>query len=376
MEKINLMQIVPSLESGGVEQGTLDVANHIAKLETENCVLSNGGSMLSYLNKKYVTHYKLPVHSKNFLRMPFLAKKINKIIEDKNINILHIRSRAPAWLIPYINKKKLKTVSTFHNVYGHENIMKKFYNSALSKTDHIVAISKYVSEEIIRNYKINPEKIKVINRGIDLNFYDGKINNEKTFMNFLEKNYISSNNKIILYPGRLTEWKGQIQFLNVIEKLKDKPYNFYFVGDNKNVNYEKRLLKEIKKKNLGNNCKLLGHLDKENLKMMYYCSDLVISMPLKPEGFGRIISETIAMKKIIIAKNIGGVKNQLECLDDIYKINTNQNEEIANKINSILETPFENFEKLKSKSREYIVNNFSKEQMLDNYVDLYRNILN
>ena len=110
--------------------------------------------------------------------------------------------------------------------------------------------------------------------------------------------------------------------------------------------------------------------------MMYYRSNLIVSMPLKPEGFGRIISESIAMKKIIIARNIGGAKNQLESLDDIYKINTNQNEEIANKINSILETPFENFEKLKNQSREYIVNNFSKEQMLDNYVDLYRNILN
>jgi len=376
MKKINLMQILPSLDSGGVEQGTLDLANYIASLETENFILSNGGRMLSYLNKKYVKHYDMPVHSKNFLKMPFLAKKINKIIKDRNINILHIRSRAPAWLLPYINKKNLRTVSTFHNVYGHENFIKKFYNKALSKTDYIVAISNYVREEIIKNYQINPNKIKVINRGVDLDFYDGKPLDEKKLMNFLNQNYISPNYKTILYPGRLTEWKGQIQFLNIIEKLKDKPYIFYFVGDNKNSNYTKNLIQQIKIKNLDNNCKIMGHFDKENLKMMYYCSDLVISMPLKPEGFGRIISESIAMNKIIIANNIGGAKNQLENLDDIYKIDTNESDKIVDKINFILETPLENFEKLKFQSREYIVNNFSKKQMLENYFNLYMDIIN
>ena len=103
--------------------------------------------------------------------------KINKIINENNINILHIRSRAPAWLLPYINKQKLKTVSTFHNVYGHHNIIKKIYSRQLSNVDKIVAISKYVKDEIVKNYSINQDKISVINRGIDVNFLDADIDN-------------------------------------------------------------------------------------------------------------------------------------------------------------------------------------------------------
>ena len=373
---IRLLQIVPSLNSGGVEIGTIDIAKAISDSGNFSAVASNGGRLVSLLKKNGSKHFDLPVGSKNPFIMYKNCSKLKKLLINEKINIMHIRSRAPAWPGYFAGKGRVKLVSTFHNIYGHENFIKKFYNKALSKTDYIVAISNYVREEIIKNYQINPNKIKVINRGVDLDFYDGKPLDEKKLMNFLNQNYISPNYKTILYPGRLTEWKGQIQFLNIIEKLKDKPYIFYFVGDNKNSNYTKNLIQQIKIKNLDNNCKIMGHFDKENLKMMYYCSDLVISMPLKPEGFGRIISESIAMNKIIIANNIGGAKNQLENLDDIYKIDTNESDKIVDKINFILETPLENFEKLKFQSREYIVNNFSKKQMLENYFNLYMDIIN
>ena len=113
MKTFNLMQILPSLQSGGVEQGTIDVANFLSSLEIKNHITSNGGQMLAYLNKKYIEHNSLPVHSKNFFKAPFTAKKINHIVEKKNIDILHFRSRAPAWLLPYINKQNIKIVSTF-----------------------------------------------------------------------------------------------------------------------------------------------------------------------------------------------------------------------------------------------------------------------
>tara|TARA_Y100000741_G_scaffold167840_1_gene127039 strand:- start:381 stop:1511 length:1131 start_codon:yes stop_codon:yes gene_type:complete len=375
MKKFNLMQILPSLNSGGVEQGTIDLANHIAKKETKNYIVSNGGRMLSYLNKKHVTHFNLPVHSKNFFKMPFLAKKINNLVKTHNINILHFRSRAPAWMLPYINKKNLTTVSTFHNVYGTENLLKRTYNKALGKTDYIIAISKYVREEIINHYNIDPNKIRIINRGIDIDFYNPKIINEKNFINFIRKNNIEDEKKIILFPGRLTRWKGQFEFLDIIEAFQNKPYHFYFVGDDKNKNYKEKLIAKIKKKNLYNNCKILGHLNNEDLKMMYSCADLVISMPLKPEGFGRIIAESLAMKKIVLAYNFGGAKNQLEKLDDLYKINKRDKKLLTDKINHILNLPLENFETIKEHSRNHVLNYFSKQQMLENYTNLYEEII-
>ena len=375
MKKFNLMQVVPSLESGGAEQGTIDVANYLAETEIKNYITSSGGQMLSYLNTGYVKHYTVPVHSKNFLKILFIAKKINSIIKENNINILHIRSRAPAWLLPFIDKRNLTTVSTFHNVYGYQNSIKKIYNKGLAKTDYIVAISKYVKEEIMKHYKINQKKIIIINRGVDTGFYNAKINEEINFTNFIKERNILPDKKIILYPGRLTEWKGQLEFLNIVEKLKDSPYQFYFVGDDKNITYTKKLTNEIRKKNLNYNCKILGHLEQNKLKMMYHYSDLVISAPLKAEGFGRIISESLAMKKMVIAYNFGGVKNQLENLDDIYKINPQNHEELIDKIHLILNSPLKSFNELKQIGRDHVLKYFSKKQMLEKYFNLYQGIL-
>ena len=374
MKIFNLMQIVPSLQSGGVEQGTVDLSNYLASLKIRNFIISNGGNLLSYLNKQYVEHNILPVHSKNFFKMPFTAKKVNNLIKKSEINILHLRSRAPAWMIPYLAKDNLKIVSTFHNVYGHENIIKKIYNKKLSKVDKIVAISSYVKNEITNLYKINPDKIKVINRGIDINFFDKDNINQEFFINFLKKNNISPDNKIILFPGRLTKWKGQIEFLNIVSALKDKKIIFYFIGDDKNTSYKNKFINEINKKNLNNVCRVLGNLNSEELKIMYKCSDIVISAPLKPEGFGRIISESLAMKKIILAYNYGGAKDQIDKLDDLYKLNPGQPNELKNRILKVLEMDQVTINNLGNIAREHVSKNFSKNLMLESYYNFYQEL--
>ena len=374
MKIFNLMQIVPSLQSGGVEQGTVDLSNYLASLKIRNFIISNGGNLLSYLNKQYVEHNILPVHSKNFFKMPFTAKKVNNLIKKSEINILHLRSRAPAWMIPYLAKDNLKIVSTFHNVYGHENIIKKIYNKKLSKVDKIVAISSYVKNEITNLYKINPDKIKVINRGIDINFFDTDNINQEFFINFLKKNNISPDNKIILFPGRLTKWKGQIEFLNIVSALKDKKIIFYFIGDDKNTSYKNKFINEINKQNLNNVCRVLGNLNSEELKIMYKCSDIIVSAPLKPEGFGRIISESLAMKKIILAYNYGGAKDQIDKLDDLYKIKPGQLNELKNKIIKVLEMDQITINNLGNFAREHVSKNFSKSLMLESYLNFYQEL--
>ena len=213
MKNFNLLQIIPSLDSGGAEQGTVDLANFIGEKNLGSFIVSNGGNMLRLLNRRKTSHFKLPVHSKNIFFVPLIANKLKKIISDKDINIVHVRSRFPAWHLQFIRNKKFRTVSTFHNVYRSQNLFKKIYNKVLSRVDYIVAISDFVKLKIINTYKINENKITVINRGVDIKFFNPKIDNEDNFINFFNKYNLSSEKKIILYPGRLTKWKGQINFL-------------------------------------------------------------------------------------------------------------------------------------------------------------------
>lgn len=374
MKKFKLMQILPSLRSGGVEQGTLDVANYLASLDIKNYICSNGGQMLSYLNKQKVEHYNLPVHSKNFLTKPFVASKINNIILKKKIEIIHFRSRAPAWLLPFLKIQNLKTVSTFHNVYRSQNFFKKIYNSQLGKVDKVIAISNFVKKEIIMKYDINPNKIDIIYRGIDTNFFNNNIDNEKEFNEFLKKFNIDLDKKIILFPGRLTAWKGQIEFLQVVEKYKNTPIIFYFVGDDKNKSYLKKFSQCIAKKNLNLNCKILGNLKNTELKMMYKCSNLIISAPLEPEGFGRTISESLAMKKIILAYNFGGAKDQLDLLDGIYKVENKNINEMIFKIDKALNLDESHIMNLGNVARNHVINNFSKKMMENSYLNFYQEL--
>ena len=375
MKNFNLLQIIPALESGGVEIGTIDLANFLAEKGIGSFVASKGGMMERYLNYKKTKHFHLPVHSKNFLKMPFVAKKLNKIVADYNINIVHVRSRAPAWLLQFMLKKNFKSISTFHNVYNSNNYFKKKYNLGLTKVDHIIAISDYVKFSIIKRYEIDERKITVINRGTDTNFLNPELINENEFHNFILKNNIPTDKKIILFPGRLTSWKGQLDFLKIIESYKDDKMIFYFVGDDKNISYTTKFIKEIKKKNIDHKCKVLGNLTKENLKMIYQCADIVISAPLIPEGFGRTISESLAMKKIILSYNYGGAKNQLDNLDDIYKVTPNDQQEMKNKIDKVLKLSNEKKVNLGNASRQHVIDNFSTEKMLNKYLNFYRTII-
>ena len=158
MSSFNVAQILPSLDSGGVERGTIEVANYLSELKVKNNIISNGGRLITETNKNYTTHFQLPVHSKNLFNYPSIANKLKKIIKNQNINIVHVRSRAPAWILSFIKNKNFKTVSTFHNVYSGNSYFKKIYNKQLSKVDQIVAISNYVKNSICTKYNLDSKK--------------------------------------------------------------------------------------------------------------------------------------------------------------------------------------------------------------------------
>ena len=370
MSSFNVVQVIPALESGGVERGTIDVANYLAELKIYNSIISNGGSLENELNQEFIDHFKLPVHSKNPLVYFNLAKKIQEYIRIKKINLVHVRSRAPAWIVNMMNKKNYKSIATFHNIYSGDFFLKKMYNKSLAKMDYIISISNFVKDEIIKKYTINPQKISTIYRRIDTDYFIDQVS-DKDLQNFLIKFNINKEKKILLYPARLTAWKGQIEFLTVAKKIIKDNLIIYFVGDTKNTSFYNHLQKKISDMSLKNKCKILGNLTTKELKIMYFVSDLIISTPNKPEGFGRIISEALSMKKMILAFNFGGAKDQLNKLDSIYKAEPLNYHIIDQKINTILSLSEEEKNKLSQKGREHVVKFFSKNEMVYNYKNFY-----
>ena len=373
MSSFNLVQIVPSLDSGGVERGTVDVANFLAQKQIKNFIITSGGKMIKELDDNFVHVHQLPVSSKNFFSYPSIARKIYKFIQANNINLVHVRSRGPAWMINFMSKNNIKTISTFHNVYGGNSFIKKMYNKGLSKMDHLIAISDYVKETVIQKYNITNKNILVINRGIDTEYFNQPINN--TYKeDFINRHQIDKSKKIILFPARLTRWKGQLEFVDVIKKITTESILVLFAGDTKNDSYAKQLREKINKSNLNDTFKILGSINREEMRLLFDIADLSLSLPLRAEGFGRTISESLYSGTPVIAFNYGGAKNQLEHLSDFFKLTPQDYGSLPNKIDLLLNLSNNQKVKIFQNVKTVIENNFSKENMVNQYLEFYESV--
>ena len=373
MSSFNLVQIVPSLDSGGVERGTVDVANFLAQKQIKNFIITSGGKMIKELDDNLVHVHQLPVSSKNFFSYPSIGSKINKFIQANNINLVHVRSRGPAWMVNLMSKNNIKTISTFHNVYGGNSFIKKMYNKGLSKMDYLIAISEYVRETVIQKYNITNKNISVINRGIDTEYFNQPINN--TYKeDFINRHQIDKSKKIILFPARLTRWKGQLEFVDVIRKITTESILVLFAGDTKNDSYTKQLREKINKSNLKDTCKILGSVSQEDMRLLFDISDLSVSLPLRAEGFGRTISESLYSGTPVIAFNYGGAKNQLENLSNFFKSIPQDYVSLPNKIDLLLNLSGDQKIKILQNVKTVIENNFSKENMVNQYLEFYESV--
>ena len=370
MSSFNLVQIVPSLDSGGVERGTVDVANFLAEKKIQNFIITSGGKMIKELDERFIHVHQLPVASKNFFSYPLIARKINQFIKANNINIVHVRSRGPAWMVNLIAKNNIKTIATFHNVYGGNSYLKKMYNKGLSKMDHLVAISEYVEEKIVTKYDLSPNNISVINRGIDTKYFNQPI--DVGIKDNIIKSYkIDTAKKIILFPARITSWKGQLEFIDVIKKIDTQNIFVLFAGDTKNESYTKLVRDKIKQNNLEGVCKILGSVNQDEMRSLYQLADLSVCFPLRAEGFGRTVSESLYSKTAVLAFDYGGVKNQLANLSEIFKVKPQDYQALPAKIEQLLGlSEVEKKEALEG-VQSVIESNFSKINMVKQYLKLY-----
>ncbi len=285
-KKITVLQIVPSLISGGVEQGTLELDSAITQAGWRSLVASAGGPLQKQLSGSI---FKLPLNTKNPLLILVNSYRLYQIIKKNKVDIIHARSRAPAWSA-YLAAKATKKIfiTTFHGTYNIQNKAKRFYNSIMVKGKVVIAVSEFIKAHILENYKINQNKIKVIPRGVDLNRFNLKIKPEK--INLPRKG------KIILLPGRITRWKGQHIFIDAMRGLDAFGL---IVGAVENKNYAEKI-----KKNLPNNVFILPKT--YNLPAVMISADVVVSASIEPEAFGRIALEAQALGKPVVATNLGG----------------------------------------------------------------------
>ena len=291
--KIKVLQVIPKLGYGGAETGCYDLAHYLAEKNCISFIATSSGQLLKFVKKNKVKIFRLPVHSKN----PFLIL-LNTIILSililiNNINIVHARSRAPAWscyLACLITGRNF--ITTFHGTYNFRSVINKFYNSIMLRSKLTIAGSNFIFNHINENYSKylnSKKKLRVIFRGINIDYYSKKnisiLKQEK-----LKKEWeLFPNRFTILLPGRLTRWKGHEKFIEALNILIEDYQNLKFQAiilgsDQGRKVYKKKLVNLVQRYSLNKKIKFVDHC--REMPLAYSIADVVVSTSIEPEAFG------------------------------------------------------------------------------------------
>ena len=380
--KLKVLQVIPKLGYGGAETGCFDIAHYLYENNCDSFLITNGGPLTKFINKKKVKYIRLPVHSKNPLLMFLNTILISIIVLIFNINIIHARSRAPAWSCFFAAKiTRRKFVTTFHGTYNFNNKIKKFYNSIMVRSDLIIAGSNFIFTHIQNNYQEylnNKKKLLVIFRGINIDYFDPlttlTVEEDKLFKSW----NLEIEKKTILFPGRLTEWKGHKMFLDALNKtniqLGHKAFKAIILGSDQGRNlYKKKLESLVEQYRMKDQVKFVEHY--KNMPLAYKICDFVVSASIEPEAFGRIAVEAQSMEKPIFASNLGGSKETVIDNKTGILFEAGNSDELSKKIIEFLTLNKTTIEKMGKEGRKNVSLKFNVEKMCISTYSEYKKLI-
>ncbi len=381
--KIKVLQVIPRLGYGGAETGCYDLAHFLHEKNCKSVIVTSGGELLKFVRKEKVKVIRLPVHSKNPILMLLNALILSIIILIYNIDIVHARSRAPAWsclFSCFLTRRKF--VTTFHGTYNFSNSLKKFYNSIMVRSKLIIAGSNFIFNHISENYNefLNSKnKLLVIFRGINLEYFDKRNISENKKNKLMSLWKIDPDKKTILLPGRLTSWKGQdlfVEALNIlIEDYNKSNFQAIILGSDQGRNvYSKKLSDLVRRYQLNKRIQFVNHC--KEMPIAYSISDIVVSSSVRPEAFGRVSVESQAMEKPIIASDIGGSKETIVNGKSGFLYKSKDPRELAKVLNNVIELDKEALYSIGKEGRKNVTKKFNVEQMCQTTFTEYKKLLN
>ena len=375
-KKIRLLQVIPDMGTGGAETGCKHIAEYISSTCEFSSIMTSGGSQLDSISKN-VKIFKWPT-SKNIFFIILNIFYILFLIFKYKINIVHARSRGPAWSCYFACKlSNTKLVSTFHGTYNFKSDIKKFYNSIMIKSDRVIAGSNFILNHIHSNYnsKIN---IDLVKRGIDESYFSPSQIQEIDKINLRKQMGFSDKNFLVLLPGRLTNWKGQKLFIEsaIILKKQDQLSNIFFIilGDSQGrIQYENSLRDLIESNKMIDKIRIVKPM--QNMPLAYAFSDLIVSASIEPEAFGRVSVEAQSMEKPILSSAIGGSLETIKPEKTGWLFDHNSKEDLAKNIYNISKMSKAALQSLGKEGRKNVIENYTKDKMCLKTLEIYQSLV-
>ena len=376
-EELVVLQVLPELNQGGVELGTIEIASELQKRGIKNFVASEGGRMEGALERLKVKHFTLPLKTKNIFKMWLNSLRLAKIIKDNGITIVHARSRAPAWSAYWAAKKcGVHYITTFHGTYGlGPKGIKKVYNQVMTFGERVIAISNHIKEHIIKNYGTDESKIRLIARCVNMENFDVENTSAERMIKFLEENSIPADKPLVTLIGRLTNWKGQKLLIEALSKIKDMDFHCLLIGDDQGrTQYSEELHDMIEQYGMEDRYTFIRHVSDVPAAMLV--SDVVLSTSIEPEAFGRIAIEGQAMGRVVVASDIGGSKETV--IDGVTGklFKSGDADDLANAIKWALSLSKEDKDKIGANAVKNVKEHFTKQIMCDKTISVYEELIN
>ncbi|MCB1840664.1 MAG: glycosyltransferase family 4 protein [Rhodospirillales bacterium] len=370
-----IMQIVPELGAGGAEQGCIDIAAEIVRAGAKSIVVSNGGFRVPELLRFGAVHINLPVHSKNPLIMWRNIGRLQKLIRRHKVNIVHARSRAPAWsAYKACRNTDAHFITTCHAPYNISGEAKRLYNRSIAQGEIVIAISNYVAEYLKTNYALAPEKIRVIPRGIPIERFHPTAVTPERLIALSREFRIPEGSNIIMMPARLTRWKGHHILVDAIEKLEREDIFCLMIGADQGRNeYRRELEQTIAQKNLGGKIRIVDHCN--DMPAAYMLSTVVVSASTNPEGFGRVPVEAQAMGRPIVATDHGGAQETILRGQTGWLVPPNDAPALARAIEEALSLNPMQRAVLATRSMAHVAAHFTREKMAEATLGVYAELL-
>lgn len=376
-----VLQILPSLESGGVERGTIDIARALKNDGFTSLVASKGGVLVYQLREQGIEHITLPLHSKNPITIYRNIKRLVEVIKKYKIDIVHVRSRAPMWSAHYACKKTAtKLVSTVHGTYSlkfwrwEKFSLKRIYNEIMLKADKVIVVSEFIKGYLAENYPIyRADKTITVNRGADLNYFNAKKVSMNRVIDLSKKWALPEDKKLILMPARFTSWKGHEFLIDALAKVRGEFFCAMVGSDHGHKKYRKKLEQKIVDAGLSGKVRIVGIC--KDMPAAYALSHFVVFPSVRPEAFGRISIEAQACQKIVIATNIGGARDTIINGKTGFLVEPFDVIEFAKLIDRALEMTKEEADEIGAGGRKNVEDNFSNDKMCKETLAVYREVL-
>ena len=370
-----VLQIIPSLGTGGAERGCIDVAAAVAAGGGTALVATAGGPFEHELKRVGARSIRLPVDSKNPFTLRANIDRLVEIIEAEGVDILHVRSRAPAWsALKAARKTGVPFVTTFHGTYNFGNPLKKLYNSVMARGDRVIAISDFIADHIATNYKVADGKVRVIDRGIDLNAFNPDTVTGARMVKLAEELRIEDDKPMVLLPGRLVRWKGHTVFIDALARLSHRNFTAVIIGSSEGrESYREELEKRVRRHGLENVVRFAEHSSDMPAVMML--AQVVVSASTDPEAFGRVPPEAQAMGRPVIATDHGGAQSTVLEGRTGWLVPPGDPAALANALEEALALTPEQQTQMAQVTRDFVRQRFSREQMCTKTLALYHELL-